>query len=64
MVEVGDLAEICWGEWEGTVNPQITDLLSCWAAGDYAGEIATNGSQAAQGRKCLRMRIKSGTCSI
>jgi broad specificity phosphatase PhoE len=35
LVEEENLAEIHWGEWEGTVSPLVHNLLSSWEAGDF-----------------------------
>lgn len=37
FVEDPDLAEISWGEWEGTNSPLVSGLLSEWKDGDYKG---------------------------
>ncbi|KAL2911764.1 hypothetical protein HK105_208767 [Polyrhizophydium stewartii] len=35
LIEVEELAEISWGEWEGRVVPGLRSLLDQWIAGDF-----------------------------
>lgn len=38
LVEVDELAEISWGEWEGLQSPHLPDLLKNWESGDYTAK--------------------------
>ncbi|KAI8821394.1 histidine phosphatase superfamily [Fimicolochytrium jonesii] len=37
--EVEELAEISWGDWEGVVNPGITQILKDWEQGDFTAKV-------------------------
>ena len=38
IIEIEDLNEISWGEWEGTETGDIKSLLSSWEKGDFEGD--------------------------
>lgn len=37
-LEVEELAEISWGEWEGITSPKLPDLLNDWNMGNYSSK--------------------------
>jgi broad specificity phosphatase PhoE len=37
LIEVDELAEISWGDWDGIQSPNLVHLLSSWESGDYHG---------------------------
>ncbi|KAJ1339812.1 hypothetical protein BSLG_005550 [Batrachochytrium salamandrivorans] len=42
FLQVSELAEISWGDWEGQVEPQLKSLLNAWMTGDFHSK-APNG---------------------
>ncbi|KND03582.1 uncharacterized protein SPPG_01058 [Spizellomyces punctatus DAOM BR117] len=42
FVEVEELAEISWGDWEGQQSPELRNLLESWLEGDFEAK-APNG---------------------
>ncbi|KAI8922021.1 histidine phosphatase superfamily [Powellomyces hirtus] len=39
FLEVAELAEISWGDWEGTVSPHLAKLLESWEEGDFSAKV-------------------------
>ncbi|KAI8585325.1 histidine phosphatase superfamily [Geranomyces variabilis] len=39
FLEVGELAEISWGDWEGTQNSGLRQLWASWEAGDFTAKV-------------------------
>ncbi|KAJ3168720.1 hypothetical protein HDU87_000965 [Geranomyces variabilis] len=39
FLEIGELAEISWGEWEGTHHAGLRELWASWEAGDFTAKV-------------------------